>query len=161
MARFCTGFMQQESPFESRLYFWCIILTDRVETASAGGDNSPKLLSAMFEHFWRRMPAVMTRSSSTWVGPANIAPPVTPDGRHHGIDAEDVDGPPQIVDECREASRETRRRSVVHRDWRRQTGHAAGWHCHVWTAPADQGLFCGGAFDRGCGHVFGLLICGS
>jgi hypothetical protein len=23
-------------------------------------------------------------------------------------------------------------------------------------APADQGLFCGGAFDRGCGHVFGL-----
>jgi hypothetical protein len=32
------------------------------------------------------------------------------------------------------------------------------WHCHVWTAPADQGLFCGVAFDRGCGHVFGLLM---
>ena len=31
-------------------------------------------------------------------------------------------------------------------------------HCHVWTAPADQGLFCGGAFDRGCGHVFGLSM---
>jgi hypothetical protein len=25
-------------------------------------------------------------------------------------------------------------------------------------APADQGLFCGIAFDRGCGHVFGLLM---
>jgi hypothetical protein len=24
--------------------------------------------------------------------------------------------------------------------------------------PADQGLFCGVAFDRGCGHVFGLLM---
>jgi hypothetical protein len=23
---------------------------------------------------------------------------------------------------------------------------------------ADQGLFCGIAFDRGCGHVFGLLM---
>jgi DDE superfamily endonuclease len=39
----------------------------------------------------------------------------------------------------------------------------AGWHvskrhCHVWMAPADQGLFCGGAFDRGCGHVFGLSM---
>ncbi len=34
------------------------------------------------------------------------------------------------------------------------------WHCHVWTAPADQGLFCGGAFDRGCGHVFGLFDSG-
>ena len=32
------------------------------------------------------------------------------------------------------------------------------WHCHVWTAPADQGLFCGVAFDRGCGHVFGPLM---
>jgi hypothetical protein len=32
------------------------------------------------------------------------------------------------------------------------------WHCHVWTAPADQGFFCGVAFDRGCGHVFGLLM---
>jgi hypothetical protein len=31
-------------------------------------------------------------------------------------------------------------------------------HCHVWTAPADQGFFCGVAFDRGCGHVFGLLM---
>jgi hypothetical protein len=31
-------------------------------------------------------------------------------------------------------------------------------HCHVWMAPADQGLFCGGAFDRGCGHVFGLSM---
>jgi phytoene dehydrogenase-like protein len=30
--------------------------------------------------------------------------------------------------------------------------------CHVWTAPADQGFFCGVAFDRGCGHVFGLLM---
>jgi hypothetical protein len=30
--------------------------------------------------------------------------------------------------------------------------------CHVWMAPADQGLFCGGAFDRGCGHVFGLSM---
>ena len=30
--RFCTGFMQRESPFESRLYFWCIILADRVKT---------------------------------------------------------------------------------------------------------------------------------
>ena len=30
-------------------------------------------------------------------------------------------------------------------------------HCHVWTAPADQGLFrrCAG---RECGHVFGLLL---
>ena len=28
-------------------------------------------------------------------------------------------------------------------------------HCHVWTAPADQGLFCGVEFDRGCGHAFG------
>ena len=28
-------------------------------------------------------------------------------------------------------------------------------HCHVWTAPADQGLFCGVEFDRGCGHTFG------
>ena len=41
---------------------------------------------------------------------------------------------------------------------------AIGWvdelfrHCHVWTAPADQGFFCGVAFDRGCGHVFGLLM---
>jgi hypothetical protein len=32
------------------------------------------------------------------------------------------------------------------------------WLCHVWMAPADQGLFCGGAFDRGCGHVFGLSM---
>ena len=30
----------------------------------------------------------------------------------------------------------------------------------VWTAPADQGLFCGVAFDRGCGHVFGLFDAG-
>ena len=30
--------------------------------------------------------------------------------------------------------------------------------CHVWTAPADQGFFCGVAFDRGCGHVFGLSM---
>ena len=30
--------------------------------------------------------------------------------------------------------------------------------CLVWMAPADQGLFCGGAFDRGCGHVFGLSM---
>ncbi len=30
--------------------------------------------------------------------------------------------------------------------------------CHVWTAPAYQGLFCRIAFDRGCGHVFGLLM---
>jgi hypothetical protein len=23
------------------------------------------------------------------------------------------------------------------------------WHCHVWMAPADQGLFCGGAMIVG------------
>jgi hypothetical protein len=31
-------------------------------------------------------------------------------------------------------------------------------HCHVRTTPADQGFFCSVAFDRGCGHVFGLLM---
>jgi hypothetical protein len=30
-------------------------------------------------------------------------------------------------------------------------------HCHVWTAPADQGLFFGIARGLGCGHVFGLF----
>jgi len=25
----------------------------------------------------------------------------------------------------------------------------------AWMAPADQGLICGVAFDRGCGHIFG------
>jgi hypothetical protein len=30
--------------------------------------------------------------------------------------------------------------------------------CHVWTAPVDQGFFCGVAIDCGCGHVFGLLM---
>jgi hypothetical protein len=29
---------------------------------------------------------------------------------------------------------------------------------HVWTAPADQGLFLKRSDNRGCSHVFGLLI---
>jgi hypothetical protein len=29
-----------------------------------------------------------------------------------------------------------------------------GRRCHVWMAPADQGFFCGVAFDRGCGPTW-------
>jgi hypothetical protein len=43
------------------------------------------------------------RSSSTWVGLANITPPVTLDGCHYDVDAEDVDGAPQIIGERGEA----------------------------------------------------------
>jgi hypothetical protein len=42
---------------------------------------------------------VMPRSSSRWVGLANIAPTITPGGRHHRLDAEAVERPPQIIDE--------------------------------------------------------------
>jgi hypothetical protein len=49
------------------------------------------------------VPAVMTRSSSTWVGLANITPPVTLDSCHHDVDAEDVDGAPRIIVERGEA----------------------------------------------------------
>jgi hypothetical protein len=43
---------------------------------------------------------VMPRSSSRWVGLANIAAsPNPPGGRHHRLDAEDVERPPQIIDE--------------------------------------------------------------
>src|SRR6202023_3803905 len=49
----------------------------------------------------------VTPGASTQVIPAGNAPPITfvscSNGRHHGVDAEDVDGPPEIVDECREA----------------------------------------------------------
>jgi hypothetical protein len=41
----------------------CYRLTSRVvvwKRLRLSGDKSWKLLSAMFEHFWRRMPAVMT-----------------------------------------------------------------------------------------------------
>ena len=40
---------------------------------------------------------MMTRASSAWF---SLSPP---DGRHHGIDAEDVERPSQIVDERSEA----------------------------------------------------------
>jgi hypothetical protein len=43
------------------------------------------------------MPAVMTRSSSTWVGPANIAPPVTP-GRDHAVDQQIIRDNPAWID---------------------------------------------------------------
>jgi hypothetical protein len=39
-----------------------------------------------------------------------------------------------------------------------ESGVPSSWRCHVWTAPADQGFFCGVAFDRGCGHAFGLSM---
>jgi hypothetical protein len=49
----------------------------------------------------------VTPGASTQVIPAGNAPPITfvscSNGCHHGIDAEDVDGPPEIVDKCREA----------------------------------------------------------
>src|ERR1700682_3855925 len=44
------------------------------------------------------MPAVMTRSSSRSVWPI-LRLPSPPDGRHHRLDAEDVERPPQIIDE--------------------------------------------------------------
>ncbi len=47
----------------------------------------------------------MTRSSSMWVGLANITPPVILDGCHHDVDAEDVEGAPQIIGERGEAER--------------------------------------------------------
>ena len=47
----------------------------------------------------------MTRSSSRWSGLANITPPVTLDGSYHDVDAEDVDGAPQIIGERGEAER--------------------------------------------------------
>jgi len=31
------------------------------------------------------------------------------------------------------------------------------WHCHVWMAPADQGLFCGDAMIVGAVIVFGPI----
>ena len=51
------------------------------------------------------MSAVMTRSSSTWVGLANITPPVTLDGCHHDVDALGVDGAPLIIGERGEGER--------------------------------------------------------
>jgi hypothetical protein len=45
----------------------------------------------------------MTRASSAWsVGPISRLL-LAPDRRHHGLDATDVEGPSQIVDERREA----------------------------------------------------------
>jgi hypothetical protein len=51
----------------------------------------------MFEHILAQDASVMPRSSSKWVGLANIAPPVTPGGRHHRLDAEDVERPAALV----------------------------------------------------------------
>src|SRR3984893_18631834 len=45
------------------------------------------------------MPAVITRSSSTWVGPANIAPPVTPGRPPSSPRRRECERPPQIIDE--------------------------------------------------------------
>ena len=49
----------------------------------------------------------MTQEASARVIEVKVGPIITlvscSNGRHHGVDAEDVDGPPEIVDECREA----------------------------------------------------------
>ena len=53
--------------------------------------------------FMLRMPPVVTREASTQVVKARVGPNITvvscSDGRHHGVDAKDVDGPPEIIDE--------------------------------------------------------------
>ena len=52
--------------------------------------------------FWSRESPVVTPGASTQVSAGN-APRITvvsrPDGRRHGLDAKDVEGPSQIVDE--------------------------------------------------------------
>ena len=69
---------------------------------------------------------MMTRWSSTWVGPANIASSPSPPGdRHHRLDAEDVERPPQIIDE--------RGQTELGADIVEALHQKGPWFIHMWT----------------------------
>ena len=77
------------------------------ENNSQSRNNDRETHRGAFCAFWSRESPVVTPGASTQVIPAGNAPCITlvscSNGRHHGLDAEDVERPSQIVDERREA----------------------------------------------------------
>src|ERR1035437_6376118 len=80
---------------------------DRVKTLFYSGDWRRVTRGGAFCAFWPGKPPVVTQAASMSAVPARFGPHMAalsrPDSRHQGLDAEDVERSPQIVDERRQA----------------------------------------------------------
>src|ERR1035437_9898957 len=80
---------------------------DRVKTLFYSGDWRQVTRGGAFCAFWPGKPPVVTQAASMSAVPARFGPHMAalsrPDSRHQGLDAEDVERSPQIVDERRQA----------------------------------------------------------
>ena len=80
----------------------CVCLQTVWKRLQLSGDTSPELVSLTFSGFgagFRLNHADDARVTAELISHLLLAP----DRRHHGLDAKDVEGPSQIVDERREA----------------------------------------------------------
>src|ERR1019366_5321167 len=81
--------------------------TGNVKTLFYSGDWRRVTRGGAFCAFWPGKPPAVTQAASMSAVPARFGPHMAarsrPDSRHQGLDAEDVERSPQIVDERRQA----------------------------------------------------------
>src|ERR1019366_6809396 len=91
----------------ARVRLLCKSFTDRVKTLFYSGDWRRVTRGGAFCAFWPGKPPVVTQAASMSAVPARFGPHMAalsrPESRHQGLDAEDVERSPQIVDERRQA----------------------------------------------------------